>query len=76
MKKDNWFIKTFQNPWFICMVVTVFTAVISFFQINSYWADQHHFNGIKGWLGIGIFFSGLSIFFLYMTNKTSKGTGG
>lgn len=74
--KDNWIIRTFQNPWYIAMVVAAFVSMISFFNINSYWADQHHFNGIAGWLGIGILFALLAIFFLYKANKTSTGKAG
>lgn len=42
------------RKWHIITGLFAFASVISFFQINSYWADQHHFNGIFGWLGIGI----------------------
>ena len=27
-------------------------SIIKLFQINSYWADKHNFNGLFGWLGI------------------------
>lgn len=39
---------------FAIMAAFAFGSVISFFQINSAWADAHNFNGIVGWLGIGI----------------------
>lgn len=42
---------------FVIMAVLAFISIISFFQINSYWADHHHFNGVFGWLGIGIVFA-------------------
>lgn len=58
------------------MCVAAFIAFISFTQINSYWADQNHFNGIKGWLGIGLLFTAITLFGLYKTGKTSTGQGG
>lgn len=64
---------------FICMAIFAFGSVISFFQIDSYWADQHHFNGIIGWLGIGIVLGLVAIYFLYRVIKQagsgSSGTG-
>jgi hypothetical protein len=60
--------------WFIFMTVFAFASVISFFQINSYWADQHDFNGLFGWLGIGIVTGLAAIFGLYKVNKLA-GTG-
>lgn len=59
---------------FALMAVFAFGSVISFFQIDSYWADQHHFNGIIGWLGIGIVLGLVAIYFLYRVIKQS-GTG-
>jgi hypothetical protein len=64
------------EKWFIFMTVFAFASVISFFQINSYWADKHHFNGFFGWLGLGIVFGLIAIFGLYKVNKTSSGGGG
>lgn len=49
------------------MVVAAFIAVISFFQINSYWADTHHFN--TGWKVIGGIFSLIAVFGLYKVVK-------
>lgn len=64
---------------FICMAIFAFGSVISFFQIDSYWADQHHFNGFIGWLGIGIVLGLIAIYFLYRVIKqagsSSSGTG-
>ena len=68
--------KNISNPWFTGMVITAFIAVISGFQINSYWADTHNFNGIFGWTGICIVFSIAAIFCLYKVTKTSTGQGG
>mgnify|MGYP006871748428 CR=1 FL=1 len=62
--------------WHVLMGVCAFIAAISFFQINSWWADQHHFNGVKGWLGIGIVFSLLAIGCLYKVVTNSDGGGG
>lgn len=39
---------------FVIMAILAFISIISFFQIDSDWADRHHFNGVFGWLGIGI----------------------
>jgi hypothetical protein len=74
--KDSIMTKIFGNPWFGGMVLFGFASVISFFQINSYWSDQHNFNGLKGWLGIGIACGIVAIFCLYKTSKTSTGEGG
>ena len=49
------------------------SSVISFFQINSYWADQNNFNGVFGWLGIGIVTAAVAVFCL---TKVSKYGGG
>jgi hypothetical protein len=57
------------KKWFALMVIAVFTSVISFFQINSYWADKNNFNGFFGWLGIGIVFG---IAAIYCLSKVSK----
>jgi hypothetical protein len=61
----NWSTKR----WFGTMVAFAFASVISFFQINSYWADQHNFNGFFGWLGIGIVTGLVAAFCLYKVNK-------
>lgn len=57
------------KTWWGITVVFAFASVISFFQINSYWADQHHFNGIAGWLGIGIVTGLIAVFGLYNVSK-------
>lgn len=61
------------HHWMIITVIFAFGGIISFFQINSHWADLHDFNGIKGWLGIGIILSLIAIYCLY---KTAKAGGG
>lgn len=53
------------------MAVTAFISVISFFQIDSAWADKNHFNGLLGWLGVGIVFGLVAAYCLYKVN--SKG---
>jgi len=59
------------KPWFIFTSVFAFASLLSFFQINSYWADQHNFNGLFGWLGLGILFGIIAIFGIYKTSKHS-----
>ncbi len=63
--------KFWLNKWFGFMVIAAFVSIISFFQINSAWADEHNFNG--KWLVIGIVFALVAIFSLYKANKTSGG---
>ena len=65
-----------MNPWFTAMVIFAFASIISFFQIDSAWADAHKFNGFVGWLGIGIVTGLVAIFCLYKVSKTSTGQGG
>lgn len=62
------------TKWFLTMTVFAFASVISFFQINSYWADKHNFNGLIGWLGIGIVTGLVAIFCL--TKVAKQGSGG
>lgn len=51
------------------MVVFAFLSIISFFQINSYWADTHNFNGLFGWLGIGIVTGLAAVYGLYKVSQ-------
>jgi len=53
-----------------------FAGVISLFQINSYWADKHNFNGFFGWLGIGIACLLVAAYFLYKVIKNTGSGGG
>lgn len=64
------------NTNFVACAIFTMLSVISFFQINSYWADKNNFNGIFGWLGIGIVLAIVAIYWLYRTIKSSTGTGG
>jgi len=65
------------KKWFAAMSVFAFASIISFFQINSWWADQNKFNGLIGWLGLGIVFGLIAIYFLTKVIKSSnKGDGG
>jgi hypothetical protein len=64
------------NPWWYGTVACAFIGIISFFQINSYWADKNNFNGIFGWLGVGILFILAAVFCLYKVQKTSTGKPG
>ena len=59
--------------YFLLMVLFAFISVISFFQIDSYWADQNDFNGLFGWLGIGIVTGLVAIFCLFKVSKNSTG---
>lgn len=62
------------KKWFLGMVIFAFASAISFFQINSYWADQHHFNG--GWLAIGIVLGSVAVFCLTKVIRNSNKGGG
>jgi len=68
--------KFWLNPWFGGMVIFGLAGMTSYFQINSYWADKHHFNGVFGWLGIGIVLTISAIYCAYKTDSTSTGIGG
>lgn len=59
------------NKWWIVTVVSAFASVISFFQVNSAWADAHHFNA--GWVFIGIATGLAACYSLY---KVSRDWGG
>jgi hypothetical protein len=43
-----------QKQWFLLAVVFAFASFISFINISSAWADEHDFNGLVGFLGVGI----------------------
>lgn len=60
------------SKWFKITALFAFIATISFFQIDSAWADENNFNGIKGWLGIGIVFSICTILSAIKTIKLSN----
>lgn len=60
------------SHWFIFTVILAFASIISFYQVNSYWADTHKFNGLFGWIGIGVMFGLAAIFGLYKTIKNSN----
>lgn len=63
------------KSWFGLMVVFAFASVISFFQIDSAWADANKLNGVFGFLGLGILFGLVAIFCLSKVAGNS-GTGG
>lgn len=52
---------------FILMTIFAFVGAISFFQVNSYFGDQHHFNG--GFITIGCVCALVAAYFLYRVNK-------
>lgn len=64
------------GQWMAFTAIFAFASVGSFFQINSYWADQNHFNGLFGWLGIGIVTGLIAAFGLYKMSVTGSGGGG
>jgi len=53
-----------------------FASIISFFQINSAWADDHNFNGFFGWTGLGIVFGLAAVYCLVQVAKNSNPGGG
>lgn len=55
------------RKWFVAMCILAFGSIISFFQINSYWADKNHFN--TPWLIIGIVLGLCAVYCLKMVNK-------
>lgn len=59
------------HKWMILMAIFAFISVISFFQVNSAWADAHNFN--TGWKLIGTAAGIAAIFCLI---KTAKAGGG
>jgi len=61
---------TTGNKWFLTMVASAFASVISFFQVNSYWADKHHFN--TGWEVIATIAGLVAIFSLYKVYKNTN----
>jgi len=40
------------KTWYTLMVISAFGGMISFFQINSYFADTHKLNGLFTLLGV------------------------
>ena len=64
------------KTWFALMASFAFLSVGSFFQINSFWADKNHFNGVFGWLGIGIVSGLIAIYCLYKVTKNTNTGGG
>ena len=58
------------NQWFMVMTVLTFMSIISFFQIQGAWSSDHNFNGLFGWLGIGIVTGLGAIGALIMTSKS------
>lgn len=72
-KFSEWFYSR-QNGWFTLTVIAAFIGMVSFFQINSYFADKHKVNGL--FTVMGIVFTLAAIFCIWKANKTSTGTGG
>jgi hypothetical protein len=49
------------NYYWAGFAIFAFASVISFFQIDGYWADQHHLGNLL-WIGLGILFAAISIY--------------
>lgn len=60
--------------WFAVSSAIAILAMISFFQVNSYWADQHHFN--TGWKVIGAILTIVSGLIMYFKVAKKSNTGG
>lgn len=52
--------KISTNTYLVIAIVSAFVSVISFFNVNSYWADKNHLNGVV--VGAGIVFAIVTIF--------------
>lgn len=61
--------KLTQSQWFMVTAAFAFASAISFFNINSSWADEHNFNGLLGFTGTGILSALLAVYSLYKTSK-------
>jgi len=55
------------KKWFTVLVIAAFASVISFFQINSYFADTHKLNGV--FKIAGIVFGIIAAYSYYRANK-------
>lgn len=66
-----------MTPWFVFAAVAAFAGMISYFQVNSAWSDKiGQPKGNRIFIGVGVAFTILFIWFMYMAAKTSTGTGG
>lgn len=61
-----------STKWFTITVVLAFSAFFSFAFINSEWGDKNNFNGLFGFLGIGLLLTVASIASLVKTIKVSQ----
>lgn len=59
------------KTWFIIMTILAFGSVISFFQINSAWADRDNLNGL--FTAAGVVLGVLAV--LVLIAKVSKSSG-
>lgn len=62
------------NPWFTAAIFTAFGGIISFFQINSYFADRNNLNWL--FVTLGIILCGATVWLVMKANKTSTGKPG
>lgn len=60
------------KQWFILTALFAFVSFISFINIGSSFGDDHHFNGVIGFTGIGILSALVSVFGLYKSSKKSS----
>lgn len=51
------------NKYFTGFAICGFLSVVSFFQINSWWADQHHLGNLM-WIAIGVILAGGAFYFI------------
>lgn len=62
--------KTFFGKWSTLMVLSAFASVISFFQVDSYFADTHNFNTV--FIVAGVVLGLVAIYSLYKFKQESN----
>ena len=64
----------FGNWWLPATIVSLFLCLISFFQVNSAFADKHNINGV--WIVLGSIFAISTLYCGRKAAKTAPGQGG